>query len=283
MSMSEDDYIFYAFTPDGYIIKVLVEVLQNCLTAEAHFNFEKTGVSLCMTDEHNKILVMLDIPIANFDSPYICKKNSSLAVDLKQFHKLLKNVKKKDSLALFLIPSRVNNLGIKIIPNVGQNNSQMIEKNFIGIKTITKQITKIPKGYRIPIVIPSSVYQKMCKKIATVSGSKNNTSIVVQKNNFISFNCYAEGLSAVEIEYGSYNSEEEDVVYKGNFSNSMLLSLQKIPGLSERTKISAPKDPGYPIKFTIAVGSIGTMEIFVKTAEQIQYEENLKEKKKTDK
>ena len=90
--------IFKAKTGEAYHLKVLAELLTNNLKTGC-FELHKDGIALRQMDAHRRCLVDLNLQSENF-SLYKYKRNSRMfvGINLNHFHKMLKSVKKKDSL-----------------------------------------------------------------------------------------------------------------------------------------------------------------------------------------
>ena len=88
-------YILKAKTQEGYIIKILGELLQNNIKT-ACFEVDKNGLKLRMMDSHRIILVDLFLDAENF-SIYKFKSDRTLylGINLTHFHKMLRSIKKE--------------------------------------------------------------------------------------------------------------------------------------------------------------------------------------------
>lgn len=269
----EENYRFYAETPYGYIIKVMTEVLHGCLTNEAYFQLESSGIKSICSDNRNTTLINVDLQMENFDV-YQCKKETTIAVNLKHLQKLLKNIKKKDSISLFITEKISNKLGIRIVPVMVNKKSERAETSYISIRKVTYPSIAVPEGYYYPKVIPSTEYQKMCKKMGVVP--EKVITITIQENNYVSFLCDGGDIISSEIEFGEKDPKCQHL-YVGRFYTSLLNQLIKMPGLSPKMQISAPEDPGFPIRIKMQAGSLGFIEVYLKTKEQIEFEESKKD------
>ena len=108
--------IFYCKTTEGYIIKVLSELLQNNIKNGCFIVNEK-GMSFRMTDSNRRILIDVKLSADKFSSfKYNQSRQISIGLNLSHFYKMLKNVKKKDSLVLFIEENKEDELGIRVIP-----------------------------------------------------------------------------------------------------------------------------------------------------------------------
>jgi len=270
-----DEYQYYAESQYGYTVKGIMEVMHGCLTNEAYFRLEKSGFYSVCSDNRETTLLDIKLPMEQFDS-YNCKVERTIAVNLKHLQKLLKSVKKKDAITLFIEEDNTNRLGIKIVPISINKNTEKADISFISIRDVIRPIIEIPDGYYFPKVIPSTDYQKMCKKMGAVPGKI--ISITIQENNFISFFCDGGDIITSELTFGSKDLKcPKDTLYEGHFYIAHLNQLIKMPGLSPKMQISAPKNKGFPIRIKMQAGQLGSIGVYLKTKEQIEFEDSQKD------
>ena len=266
--------IFKAKTHCAYTIKILAELLQNNIKT-ACFEIDEDGVKLCMMDHHRTILIQVSLESENFTLyKFKCKDKLFLGINLNHFHKMLKSIKKKDSMQLFINDDSPNDLGIKVIPK--ENNR--ITTSFVTIQEIQTIDIDIPEGYGKPIIVTSSEYQKMCKDMAHIGSMIN----VVARNFHVKFRCNAGGVMKRHVEFGemrdSDDEEEEDdnvVEYNQDFDTEQLSRITKIAGLSTNMQIY-PKQ-GKPLLFKSAIGSLGKISIYIKSKDLIEKENSVLE------
>ena len=266
--------IFKAKTHCAYTIKILAELLQNNIKT-ACFEIDEDGVKLCMMDHHRTILIQVSLESENFTLyKFKCKDKLFLGINLNHFHKMLKSIKKKDSMQLFINDDSPNDLGIKVIPK--ENNR--ITTSFVTIQEIQTIDIDIPEGYGKPIIVPSSEYQKMCKDMAHIGSMIN----VVARNFHIKFRCNAGGVMKRHVEFGemgdSDDQEEDDdnvVEYNQDFDTEQLSRITKMAGLSTSMQIY-PKQ-GKPLLFKSAIGSLGKISIYIKSKDLIEKENSVLE------
>ena len=291
-----ENYLYYAESQSGHIVKVLVEVLQSCLTNDAYFTFEKGGIKSCNVDNKATTLINFDLPMEKFEKYFISPEWTTssggssvgtkeipkepvpmtIAITIKHLHKLLKNVKKKDSITFFIDKSHPLKLGIRIVPVTINKKSERAETSHISFRTVENfASTSVPEDYHPPKVIPATEYQKMCKKMAVIPGK--DISITIQRSNFICFFCDGGNIVSSEMTFGEKETNVPDgELYVGNFYTTMLNQLIKMPGLSSRMQISAPKNKVYPIRIKMDAGNLGTIEVYLKTKELIEMEASKK-------
>jgi proliferating cell nuclear antigen PCNA len=261
--------IFKAKTHNAYIIKILAELLQNNIKT-ACFEIDEDGIQLCMMDHHRTILIQVSLESENFTLyKFKAKKKLFLGINLNHFHKMLKSIKKKDSMKLFINDDSPNDLGIKVIPK--ENNR--VTTSFVTIQEIQTIDINIPEGYDKPIIVPSSEYQKMCKDMVHIGSVIN----VIAKDFHIKFLCNAGGVMKRHVEFGemgdSDDEEEEDknvTEYNQDFDTEQLSRITKMAGLSTNIQIY-PKQ-GLPMLFKSSIGSLGKISIYIKSKDLIEKE-----------
>lgn len=254
--------IFRAKSQDAYVLKILAELLSNNIKTGC-FEVDIDGISLCMMDHHRRILIDLKLKAENFLIYKFTSKKMFLGINLNHWHKMLKSIKKKDSIELFIDDSSLTDLGIKVIPK--ENNR--VTTSYVKIQSIQNLDIDIPTGYGKPIIISSSEYQKIVKDM----GNIGNTMKVVSKNFSIEFSCNAGGILKRSVRFGEDANDEEDELgeeFIQDFNTEQLCRITKLSGLSTNIQIY----PGKPLLFKSNVGSIGNIAIYIKSKEQIESE-----------
>lgn len=254
--------IFRAKSNEAYVLKILAELLANNIKTGC-FEIDNNGISLCMMDHHRKILINLFLKAEGFSLYKFDSKKMFLGINLNHFHKMLKATKKKDSIELFIESENPNDLCIKVTP---KENSRTTTST-IKIQTIQNLDIDIPKGYSKPIIISSSEYQKMIKEL----GNIGNIIKIAAKKYSINFSCNAGGVYKRTVSFGEDNEDEDEnepVIYNQEFNTDILSRITKIAGLSNTIQIYS----GTPIFFKSNVGTIGSIEIYIKSKEQLDNE-----------
>ena len=256
-------YIFRCKTSEAYNIKVLAELLTNNLKTGC-FEVSKEGITLSMFDHHRRTLVELNLDAENFSYyRFTSDTNMCLGLNLNHFHKMLKSIKKKDSLHLFILEDNPHELGIKTIP---KENSRLTTS---GLKIQSIQNIKIesPCGYVRSVIVPSSEFQKMCKDLSSI-GSTNIK--LVAKEFSISFLADADGILTREVSFGeqdeSGNEDVDNNTYRATFATDQLTRITKIAGLGNNLQIyTGALD--LPLLFKSNIGSLGKLSIYIKSKE----------------
>tara|TARA_B100000131_G_C18039195_1_gene581725 strand:- start:109 stop:897 length:789 start_codon:yes stop_codon:yes gene_type:complete len=258
------DYLFRARTNEGYLFKVLSELLLNNIQTSC-FVLNDEGISLRMTDNLKKTLLDINLDANNFQVyKYKYNANKMIGINLNHFYKMLKSVKKKDTVELFILNNNSNDLGIKIIPK----DNTRVTTSYIKIQNIQNINIDIPFTYKKPIIIPSNDYQKMIKDMISIG----NIIKIESYKNIIKFICIADGIYSREVEFGIFDDEEDNTILSSEeFHGDQLHKIIKLSGLDNKLYIYI--SPENPLKVSCNIGSIGKLNIYLKSISQLQQEE----------
>ena len=265
--------VFKAKTQEGHIIKILTELLQHNIKTGC-FLINSTGLYLRMMDTHRKILLNIELLAENF-TIYKFKSAEELNIGLNMghFYKMLKSIKKKDSLVLSIKENDLTNLYIKVIPK--ENNR--ISTSVIKIQNTQNITIPLPTNYEKLVIVPSPEYQKMCKEMSHIG----NTIRVKSRGFYIKFSCDAGGIYSREVTFGELStgdngedsSDDEDgqQEYSHDFDAEQLSRIIKISGLSGNMQIYPCE--GNPLLFKSLIGGLGKISIYIKSKEQIELDD----------
>tara|TARA_Y100000389_G_scaffold38387_2_gene32741 strand:- start:2545 stop:3255 length:711 start_codon:yes stop_codon:yes gene_type:complete len=233
-----------------------------------------------MFDHPRKTLVDLSLSGENF-SLYKFKftEKFCLGLNLNHFHKMLKSIKKKDSLQLFIDSEACTELCIRTIPK----ENTRITTSGIKIQQIQNIDIDIPSGYGKPVIVPSSEFQKMCKDLSSI-GSVNIT--VCARDFHIEFIADADGILKRKVTFGeNEDSDDEDTKnvdeYNATFTTDQFSRITKLAGLSNTMQIF-PANSKLPLLFRSNVGSLGKISIYVKSKELSEEERHVFESEDED-
>ena len=253
--------MFKAKTNEGYLFKVITELLlQNIKTCCWELGDE--GISLRMTDNLKKILLDIKLDANNFQIyKFKYQSKKMIGLNLTHLHKMLKSIKKKDTVEIFINDDNDNNFGIKIIPK----DNTRITTSYIKIQNIQNINVQLDQEYRKPIIILSNDYQKMIKDMITIGNQIEITST----EHTINFNCIADGVYSREVMFGTPEEDEDDTIkYKDTFYADQLNKLIKLSGLGQKLHIYTEKDK--PLFISCNIGTIGNIHIYIKSISQIE-------------
>ena len=272
---------FKCKTLEAYQVKILAELLTNNLK-HGCFDINEEGITLRMFDQPRRTLVDLNLQADNF-SLYKFKSEEKfcLGLNLNHFHKILKSIKKKDSLQLFISSENPNELGIKTIP---KENSR-ITTSGIKIQNIQNVDADVPLGYGKPVIVPSPDFQKMCKELSSIG----STNIRVKARGFhIDFIADADGILKRKVRLGeSDDSDGEDCTeivstsYDASFTTDQFTRINKIAGLGSTMQIF-PGSNELPLLFRSSVGSLGKISVYIKSKELLDKEMGVSDSDNSD-
>lgn len=299
------NYILYTDIEQGHVIKTLVDVFANCLKQSTFIISQKDGIQLVDNTEDETLLFNLQLKSKNFKSPFIApKKKLKINLNFKHFQKLTKNVKKKESIILFITKDEPHKFNIQIYP---ANNTKKTMSNRVELNAITIQKRKnkeedevgIPYGgYTKSFNIDTSDFQKIKKMTST--GKVIN--IKMQSGNYLQAKCdgdiYSTSQTFGELVDGfeSDNDEEEEVeyseeeeptcyengIYEEMFYSQIFNQLSKISGLSNQVKFYSPKYVHFPLKIELSTGNLGKLQVFLKDKLQTDFEAEERVKLQTE-
>jgi len=300
MATTAKGKLFYADAEKGYIIKVAIDTLAISMS-RTDFKVSKKGLFHRGADGNKHILFDIEFPRNSF-AVYECRKEFEFSVNLKHFQKMVRNVKKKDSIILFIEKGKKDKLGIVIKPSgATSGRNTRLETVYIAITDAEPELEDdLPEKhidangnevdvYGYPMIIEASDFQKL-KKMASVG---KIVSVEMQQNNYISFYSDFGQLYSSRLEFGEIvddpemeeeseeESEEEkesddDEIkgwYEAEFHMSIFNLLLKLPGLCTHMQFYSPKVERYPLKISMKAGTLGKVTTYIKDARQIAIED----------
>jgi DNA polymerase III sliding clamp (beta) subunit (PCNA family) len=257
---------FHIKTQEGYVIKVLSELLHNNIKVGC-FEITKAGMFFRMTDTHNRLCIDITLHAENFEVFQVSLPPNEtkilVGINLTHLRKMLRPVKKKETIEFIKAAPDSEDLRIRISSK--EMNGETTTSN---IKIQEMQIIDIdiPVGYEDYISIPTSKYQKMCKDMETISQK-----IKIESNKgMITFTSVMEGVYSRSIMFGNQN--EHEITYCQHFDSEQLNNLGRISGLGATTSsnIQVFTKQQLPILLKTNVGTLGKIGIYIKSKEQLE-------------
>lgn len=256
--------LFRAKTQFAYVFKLLIDLLNQNVN-QVCFEIDHNGIQLNVINTHRTVLMKIKMLQENFNLyKFTYKQKLFIGVNLTNINKLLKSIKKKDSLELILNGENANEFGLKVIPK----EKNRITTSYILIQDMQCLHIDIPTGYtERPINIKSQDYQKLIKDMVGISKTVN----IKAKDFYIAFLSKTKGIieRCVEFNNSEYNDHYtsdpiENVPYKydENFDFERLQRIIKIAGLGSNIKIYT--HPNLPLLLKSNIKELGTISIFIK-------------------
>lgn len=261
--------IFLCKTVEAHTIKVASELLANNLK-NGCFEITEDSVSLCMWDQTQTTMIDLELLAEKFNIYKFNMKNTKklcIGLTLNHLHKMLRSIKKKDCLELYIDSECSNKLYIKKIP---KENTRIVS-SAINIKSIQNIESEKPTGYGKPVIVQSSEFQKMCKDLSFIESPNIR---IVSKPFSLDFEASADGIMSTVITLGENYTEEDGIDNQeqtkiGTFSPVSLFKISKISGLSKSMQIYTGSDD-LPYLFRSDIESLGKISIYIKSLELIE-------------
>jgi len=258
--MNNSKYLFHASSPSAHLFKVVAEILQTNLKTSC-FQLKSDGLFLRQMDENRTTLIDLKLDASKFKSfefhPVEKDDTVFIGLTLTHLYKLLKTVKKKDSITLYILHSEPTEIAIQVTPK----DNKRVTTSFLKIQRVQNILVDVPTGYLTPAVpLPSTEFQKIYKDILSIGKTVN----VSATGSVLQFDVDAGGIVKRRVEYGDISTKNENDTprYQEMFDTEQLVKLSKVCNLSQTLNIYTEKN--LPFLVSGDVGQLGTISIFVK-------------------
>lgn len=265
---------FVTKTNDAFSLKVLAELLSANLKTGG-FSITPEGIRLRQWDKKCVILIDLELFYDNFTIyKFRMKEPLYAGITIQHLLKVIKSIKKKDSVLMFIRDNIPNKLYFKKIP---KEHGARVTTSGINIQNIQNIEAAIPTGYGKPIIIQSPEYQKMCKEISGIESQ--NIKVCARQCN-IDFVGISEGLIDTTVTLGDNgdddddedsSSESEESCREATFSADHLFKIIKMSGLSTTMQIF-PGNDELPYLFRSPIGTLGRISVYIKSQELLEKE-----------
>lgn len=270
--------VFYIETTQGYTFKILAEII-NSFKQRPILSIDNNGIIIRFFDNDNTQNIFFNIELErkkfnyyNFNNP----KPLNISINIQHFKKHIKNVQKKDVIAIFLDAEK-SQLGFIIT----QTKSDRKETNYITYKEETDGIIptstldQLTDGghYNYPKVLSSFDFGKLKKnfdmKTVTIemqSDGENN----INGRDYLSFYATDGGMTSSITEFGI---KCEDKSYTANFKSVIFTSLIKLSSITQQVRFYEPNKECIPLYIESSAGELGNIKIFIKDEEILKLEE----------
>lgn len=249
-------YLFKAKTNEGYVLKIITEILLQNLKS-CCFTLSEEGIYLNQMDTQGKVLFNMKLLSINFEIyTFNYTKTKNIGLNLTYLHKMLKTIKKKDKLELFIKADNETNFGIRVTPN---DNSR-VTTSYITIHNLQNIDIKAPQIDTKPTLISASDFQKTMKEMNSIGPLLE----VMKTQHTITFKCISNNIYSKEITFGEYDEEDEgNVLYLDTFNTETFYKIMKLSGVCKNILIYAEKDQ--PLLVKNKLGDIGEISILIKS------------------
>jgi DNA polymerase III sliding clamp (beta) subunit (PCNA family) len=262
-----DKFLFYLETSNGFVLKVLTEFLMK-YTNNIQPSISKDGIQISQIVSDGNQMFKIFLPSKNFIN-YKCSEKLDIGINTESLNKLLKRVRKKDSMTMFM--KSQNELCMTIVPQENQHSEGMSKMNVV--RAQTTDITE-PEGYSNPINISGKDFQKDMKELKDAGRLVEVFSD--NSGGSIRMSCSEEGLYYREKIYGLNDDDEKEhspveessTTFCKHYTISVFTSLEKLLRLSP--VVSLYVSPNCPLRMDLQMGNLGTMSVFIKSEEEMK-------------
>lgn len=266
---NDTNYLFRCKTTDAYIFKILTELLHNVIKT-ACFEITPTKISLRMMDSNRRTLIDLLLKAENFNFYYFSDSIEgqvlNIGLNLNHFYKMLKSIKKRDQLVLFIDEKKATDMGIQIVPK----DYSRLTISYVKIQNIQNLEIALPNAYERSILVSSNEFSKMCKDMFNMS----NTITISAKKYTIGFICNVGSVYSRQVILGDTEAQKLESKFEEEFTEDydteQLSRILKIAGLNVNINIHCCKN--MPLLMTSKVGIIGEIQIYIKSRKQLDDE-----------
>ncbi len=247
---------------DGFSMKLIGEIISSTLKF-LPVRINEKGIIIQGMDRQSEVCLDIELQKENF-TVFKCPTPISFMLNPIHFYRLLKNIKKKNSVTLFINDQRPMQLGICV--QESEENSDKVT-TYINIVYIQPETIEIPTGYGDPISSSSKRFQKL----KMLHGMGNEMKITLVGKSTIK--CFVNGknLYSREIPLGEDSDsedEEEQQLITQTYSTNHITQLTKCSGQNSIVQIYFSEE--LPLKIKMNIGNLGILSVYIKSKELIQ-------------
>lgn len=263
-------YLFKAKTKDSFVIKVLSELLSNSNIKWAPFCIDSEGIRLKQIDSNNHQLISFKLHRENFTLGYKCVRPLNFIISSNTLCKLLKSIRKREIITLFITENEDDKLGICV--ETSDENNKTIDS--VRITYHQPVDYKEPDGYPSPTIVTNKEFQKM-KNLHNISKVMTVTS---PQSGLVLFFCDGQEVYDRKVQLGIADQDEDTKdpnyePYHQTFNTTYITGLTKCANQSPKVAIYIEKR--LPLKIKMHAGSLGELCVYIKSKERIAIEQKV--------
>lgn len=277
VKVKRNQYTFKAKTKDGFGLKVLAEYLSNPLKFPT-FQVNERGIFIRGMDKAEEIGLDIEMGRENF-TIFKCPKPVNFSVNATHFYRLLKTIKRKDAVSLFILEQRSQQLGICV--EQGDEAGDKVT-TYIQISYVPPDDIELPKPveYGQCIVETSKRFQKL--KMLQQIGTELTATVINGKT--ITFFVNGKNLYCREVTLGENPDEDDDenaTSYSLTYTTSHITQLTKCANQCGNIQIFQNEE--LPLLIKMQIASLATISIYIKAHELIDQLENENQEEEQEK
>ena len=269
VKVKRNQYVFKAKTKDGFGLKGLAEYISNPLKFPT-FQVSDKGICIRGMDQPEEIGLDIEMVRQNF-TVFKCPKALNFSVNATHFYRLLKSIKRKDTVSLFILEQRSQQLGICV--EQGDEAGDKVT-TYIQISYVPPDDIELPGSdeYNSCIVETSKRFSKL--KMLQQIGTELTATVINGKT--ITFFVNGKNLYCREVTLGEAPDDEDNdentESYTLTYTTSHITQLTKCAGQCGNIQIF--QNEQLPLLIKMQIASLATMSIYIKAHELIDQIEN---------
>lgn len=254
------EFAFRCKTSEGFMLKVLIELVHNNIKTGC-VELHKEGMHFSMTDANKRTLINFELPALGFDTYYVQGDVLKIGLNMNHFYKMLKSIKKKDSVVLFIRVDEPHELGIQIAPR----DQLRLTTSYVRVQNIHNLEILLPGPYARTTVVSSTEFAKMCKDMLNMSNTVRITATAVN----VRFHCNLGAVYSRDVVLGEIDVQrDKEIVFEEEFDTEQLSRVLKMSGLAPILTISCAES--LPMMLQCKIGRLGTLSIYMKSRAQTE-------------
>lgn len=247
-------------TSQAKIMKILFDVIKEIIVNDMTIIFTKNFIKIHEQENTGQCAVYLELDTVNTFEHYFCEPEMlSVSLNSSNFYKIIKTVdiKNNDMLSFYVEKENPHIFTVKIENN--KTNKSFSSDIKILDNFNNNNMIKIPEiVYPQPIIIQSTIFQKMFKDMKTLSA--NNAIEITMIGQQIVF-CYNGIFSKQKITFGTNETTGDSTIIRGTYSLSFILLFIKATNLSHT--VSIYMNNNCPLVLEYSIGILGTLKFLL--------------------
>lgn len=256
--MSTPSFFLKCKTLEGHILKYVVEVLQNNFKV-IYFDVDGAGMNVRNIDDNQNIMLDVTLDGSRFVS-FQCKSKITIGVHIDHMFKIIKNIKKQDSVTLIVQEDEPGMLRIDI-----ERDSVCFCTSKLPLQTVQLRNIELPPPtqYVHVINLSSRDFFKIIKEVSTIADkiqvttTPNGIDILSDNSGMFS--------KTFSIGVGTVASTADDATVDTVTSTFYVQEFQKFAKIAMMSSMFTIKTGNtVPLCFEANIGQIGTLKAYIK-------------------
>ena len=258
--MSNPSFFFKCKTLEGHILKYVVEVLQNNFKV-IYFDVDVSGMNVRNIDDNQNIMLDVTLDGSRFVS-FHCKSKITIGVHNDHMFKIIKNIKKQDSVTLVVLEDEPGMLRIDI-----ERDSVCFCTSKLPLQTVQLRNIELPPSTQYVHVnnLSSRDFFKIIKEVSTIADKVQVTTTancidILSDNSGMFSKTFSIGTGTA----GGTVVNDDSVIDKVT-STFYVQEFQKFAKIAMMSSMFTVKTGStVPLCFEANIGQIGTLKAYIK-------------------